>query len=357
MNTPGNRAVTIWLFAVAILIMIMVVLGGFVRLSEAGLSIVEWNPVSGVVPPIGEEAWQEEFAKYQQTPEFEHVNQSMTLAQYKEIFVIEYVHRLLGRVAGLFVAIPLFYFLFKGIIPWRKSAVYIAIALLFAFQGFLGWYMVSSGLRDVPAVSPYRLAIHLLMALFLLALTLWMAFQHLYGFPPRRPSRSQLAAAIIVDSILTVQISYGALMAGMDAGFLSNSWPLMFGSLLPAGLLSEYEPALINLVASPATVHFIHRWLAFGVLLVAGWFVWRDRRQEEPAAVSRASLWLIALIGLQILLGIGVVQMHVPLTLALLHQAVALVMFVVAVFITYRLAYDPAAEAVSISGEVEFTAV
>ena len=185
MSEKDNKAVTTWLYIVCVLIMFMVVFGGYVRLTRSGLSIVEWNPVSGVIPPLGEAAWQQEFAKYQLTPEYQKVNKDMTLEGYKSIFYVEYIHRLIARFAGLVVVIPLFYFLWKGIIPWRKSAVYLAIALLFAFQGFLGWYMVSSGLREIPAVSHLRLTIHLLMALFLLALTLWMALNHRYGFPKR----------------------------------------------------------------------------------------------------------------------------------------------------------------------------
>ena len=147
MSEKDNKAITTWLYIVCVLIMFMVVFGGYVRLTRSGLSIVEWNPISGVIPPLGEAAWQQEFTKYQQTPEFQKVNKDMTLEGYKSIFYVEYIHRLIARFAGLVVVIPLFYFIWKGIIPWRKSAVYLAIGLLFAFQGFLGWYMVSSGLR------------------------------------------------------------------------------------------------------------------------------------------------------------------------------------------------------------------
>ncbi len=189
MSEKDNKAVTTWLFVVCGLIMFMVVFGGYVRLTRSGLSIVEWKPVAGVIPPIGDEAWQLEFEKYQQTPEFQKVNKNMTVDDYKGIFYVEYIHRLIARFAGLIVVIPLFYFLWKGIIPWRKSAIYLVIAALFGFQGYLGWYMVSSGLTNVPAVSHFRLTIHLLMALFLLALTLWMASQSLLPLPQARSRR------------------------------------------------------------------------------------------------------------------------------------------------------------------------
>ena len=183
MSEKDNKTITRWLMSVCIMIMAIVVFGGFVRLTRSGLSIVEWNPISGVVPPIGETAWQQEFAKYQQTPEFQKVNNDMDLAGYKKIFYVEYIHRLVARIIGLIVVIPIFYYLFKGVIPWKKSAVYLWIGLLFGFQGFMGWYMVSSGLKDVPAVSHFRLTIHLFMALFLLGLTFWTMLNHYYKFP------------------------------------------------------------------------------------------------------------------------------------------------------------------------------
>ncbi len=181
MNRASERAITNWLLTVCVLITLMVLLGGYVRLTRSGLSIVEWNPVSGVVPPIGEQAWQVEFEKYQQTPEFQKVNHQFTLDEYKRIFYVEYIHRLIARMAGLIVVIPLFYFVWKQWIPWRKSGIYWLIAALFGFQGFLGWYMVSSGLENRPTVSHFRLTIHLLMALSLLALTLWMALNRMVG--------------------------------------------------------------------------------------------------------------------------------------------------------------------------------
>jgi cytochrome c oxidase assembly protein subunit 15 len=344
MTEKQNKAVTTWLFVVAGLIMFMVVLGGYVRLTRSGLSMVEWEPVMGVIPPIGEEQWQEEFAKYQATPEFQIINKNMTLDGYKEIFYVEYIHRLLARFAGLVVVIPLFYFLFKGIIPWRKSAVYLFIALLFGFQGFMGWYMVSSGLRDVPAVSPYRLTIHLLLALSLLALTLWMALNHLYGFPQKAGGAnrsSPFIVSLLVLAVLVLQISYGGLVAGLKAGHASSTWPLMFGRLVPLAQLSKLEPWWTNMLTSPVTVHFIHRWLAFGVLLAAVFLYWVTRKRQYSTAVHKATIWLMVLIGVQIALGVSVIWFQVPLVLALLHQATALFLFVVTIFINYRVVHEP----------------
>lgn len=354
-----NKAVTTWLFVVCGLIMFMVVLGGYVRLTRSGLSMVEWEPVRGIIPPLNEEQWLEEFAKYQETPEFKIINKSMTLDGYKRIFYLEYIHRLLARFAGLVVVIPLFYFLLKGIIPWRKSAVYLFIALLFAFQGFMGWYMVSSGLRDVPSVSPYRLTIHLLLALTLLALTLWMALNHLYGFPQRAAGArrtSPYLVSLLVIAVLVLQISYGGLVAGMKAGHVSNTWPLMFGRLIPPGLLAQLEPWWMNLVTAPATVHFIHRWLAFGVLLAGLFLYWVAKKRDYSPSVHRSALWLVGLTVAQIALGVSVVWFGVPLILALSHQAVALFMFVVTIFINYRVAHETVPYPGQLEPQMELTA-
>jgi cytochrome c oxidase assembly protein subunit 15 len=344
MSEKDNKAVTRWLFVVCGLIMFMVVFGGYVRLTRSGLSIVEWKPVSGVIPPIGEEAWQLEFEKYQQTPEFQKVNKNMTLDEYKWIFYNEYLHRLIARFAWLAVVIPLIYFLWKGIIPWRRSAIYIAIALLFGFQGFLGWYMVSSGLESSPMVSHSRLTIHLLMALFLLALTLWTALNHYYRFPKKvsRVSRSTpfLLSALLIG-VLVLQISYGGLVAGLKAGYISNTWPLMFGYLVPPGLLSLMEPWWINLIEAATTVHFVHRWFAFVVLTAAVILYLLTKKQSFSMQVHRSILLMMGLVALQIFFGVLVIWFRVNIVLALLHQGTALVLFMVAFFINYRIVHEP----------------
>ncbi|MCP4358888.1 MAG: heme A synthase [Chloroflexi bacterium] len=360
LSEKDNKAITNWLWIVCGLIMFMVVLGGYVRLTRSGLSIVEWNPVSGVIPPIGQEAWEQEFAKYQATPEFQKINATMTLEGYKSIFYVEYVHRLLARFAGLIVLLPLLYFLWKGIIPWRKSAVYVSIVLIFAFQGFFGWYMVSSGLVDHPHVNHVRLTIHLLMALFLLALTMWMALNHRYHFPQRLPgvfkSSSFILSALMII-ILVIQISYGGFVAGLKAGWVSNTWPLMFGRVVPEGMLETLTPAWVNLIEAPVTVHFIHRWFAFAVLIMAGIVYWQTRNRPFTPTVHKAIALFFGLVIVQIVLGITVIWFSVPLILALSHQAVALFLFVTAVYINYQIVYEPAGEAVMETSGVGVTAV
>lgn len=336
----AQRTVAVWLFFVCFLIVGLVVFGGYVRLTRSGLSIVEWNVITGMVPPIGEAAWQAEFAKYQQTPEFQKVNQAMTLAEYKSIFYVEYFHRLIARIAGLIVVVPLFVFLWRGMIPWRKSGVYWLIAALFGFQGFLGWYMVSSGLVERPSVSHYRLTIHLLTALTLLALTLWMALRLMDSTSRPAGQGAQTAAArwgVALLVVLVLQIAYGGLVAGMKAGHASDTWPLMFGYLLPPGLLSAVQPWWVNLLETAATVHFVHRWFAFVVLLATAVLFWQTRDSRHAPVIGRMLGLLLVLVGLQIVLGISVIWFHVPLLLALSHQAVALLLFIVVITLNYQL--------------------
>ncbi|MCE7984144.1 MAG: heme A synthase [Caldilinea sp. CFX5] len=338
-TTPAvapQRAVTVWLFTVCALIIGLTVFGGYVRLTRSGLSIVEWNVLTGVIPPIGEAAWQAEFAKYQATPEFEHVNFNMTLADYQRIFYVEYIHRLIARLAGLIVVVPLGVFLWRGLIPWRRSGVYLSIAALFGFQGFLGWYMVSSGLVDRPAVSHFRLTIHLLVALTLLGLTLWTALNR--RRQAVRPQATWTGAAWLAVGLLLlllVQIAYGGLVAGLKAGHAADTWPYMFGYLVPPGLLTVMEPWWANLLESVPTVHFIHRWFAFVVLIGAGFLYW----QSKQPAYRTLILALVALVLVQIALGVSVIWFHVPLVLALLHQATALLLFVVVVWLIHQLLY------------------
>ena len=336
-NIPSVRR---WLFTVCGLIVFMVLFGGYVRLTRSGLSIVEWNPISGVIPPIGEAAWQAEFAKYQQTPEFQKVNSDMTLAGYKFIFYNEFIHRLVARIAGLIVAVPLFVFVMKRIIPWRKSAVYWLIVLLFGAQGAMGWYMVSSGLVDRPAVSHFRLTIHLLLALLLLAIAFWQALW--LGAPerPRQKSRLNWVVGLVIGS-LVVQIAYGGLVAGFKAGHVSDTWPLMFGYLVPPGLLSMVEPWWRNLIDSMPTVHFVHRWFAFVVLLAVIYLYASVKDRADAPQLRRSLLWLTGAVVVQIGLGVSVIWFHVPIVLALTHQGFALVLYLMSLHIAYQVAHAP----------------
>lgn len=338
--------VTRWLYLVAGITFCLIIFGGFVRLQRAGLSIVEWNPVVGALPPIGDEAWRSEFAKYQQSPEFRTVNVDMTLDGYKRIFYIEWAHRLIARIAGLAVVLPLVVFLWRGVIPWARSGVFIGIALLFGFQGFLGWFMVRSGLVDAPAVSHYRLTLHLLMAMVLLSVASWAAMNRdpRVGPAVRRVGATLVSRlALATAGVVTLQIAYGGLVAGLKAGHVSYTWPLMGGALLPDGLFSAFDSRWMGLTAHAPTVHWIHRWFAVVAVgaIVALWVA--AERDAVAAPARRATRWAATLGGLQVLLGISLLWFHVPVSLALLHQALGLTVFVSLLVANHRLLRDQAA--------------
>ncbi len=327
---------------VAALVIAMVVVGGYVRLSRAGLSIVEWDVVTGIIPPIGNDAWERSFADYQQTPEYRLINRGMSLADYQRIFYIEWTHRLIARIAGLLVVLPLLWFLWKGTLSLRSSLRYWAIAVLFAAQGVMGWVMVSSGLRDRPTVSHFRLTIHLLAALALLGIVLWLAFDRMDSgrtseprAGPARSSPSQILAWMLLGAVV-VQIAYGGLVAGLKAGYVSNTWPLMFGRLVPPGLLTSEDPWWMNLF-EPVGSHWIHRWLAFVVAGIAvAVFVVVRRDHAGNDALRMATNGMLIGIGLQIALGVLVVLLSVPKYVALAHQGIGVGLFCVSVVIVHR---------------------
>ena len=327
-----NRQLAIWLLAVSALIVVLVVYGGWVRLTRSGLSIVEWNVVTGVVPPFSAAAWESEFAKYRQTPEYQLVNYGMELDAFKFIYYMEFGHRLLGRLAGLLFVVPLLYFLCRRAIPRAHIPAYLGIGLLFALQGLVGWLMVKSGLDDRPQVSHLRLTLHLCCALALLAACLWQALGYLAS-AAAVPSVPRLARRLCawLFAAICLQIAAGGLVAGLKAGHLSATFPKMFGVWVPTGLWSM-QPPLLNLLDNPTTVHFQHRFFAFAVLGLALALWWVARRTPlQPVANL-----ILCLVAAQIGLGIATVVAHVPLALASLHQAVAVVLFAVVLFLYHR---------------------
>ncbi len=334
-------AITRWLLLVAVLIVVMVLVGGFTRLSRAGLSIVEWDAVTGAVPPIGQTAWERSFAAYQQTPEYRLVNAGMTLAEYQRIFYIEWAHRLIARIAGLLVVAPLVWFLWRKRLTLRASLPYWGIAILFGIQGAIGWVMVSSGLKDRPVVSHFRLTIHLLTALALLALVLWMALDRMRSVStPRRghddaPGAPRVLSWILLGAVV-VQISFGGLVAGLKAGHVSNTWPLMFGRLVPEGLLATADTWWAALT-EPLASHWIHRWFAFVVAALAIGVAVTVRRSNDVTGLARSAAgWLLVVVAAQIALGIGVVVFGVPRWLALAHQGIGVLVFALTLVIVHE---------------------
>jgi cytochrome c oxidase assembly protein subunit 15 len=315
--TARPRTIAYWLFAVAAMIVAMVVIGGITRLTESGLSITEWKPISGTIPPLSDAQWQAEFDNYKRIPEYQQLNQGMTLAGFKAIFFWEYLHRLWGRLIGLAFALPLAWFAVKRMIPRGYGARLVALLVLGGLQGAVGWWMVTSGLSVRTDVSHVRLAVHLLLALALLAAVVWTALDLLAqaARPGERPARLTRAGAI-VGAVLFVQLLFGALVAGLNAGLVTDQWPLMNGRFFP-GATIEGRPFLDALFNDPAIVHFVHRWWAW--VAVAGLIVLarRVRATERSASIAIHSAF-----GLQILLGIATVWSGMDITLAALHQLV-----------------------------------
>ena len=334
---PNNRPLAQWLLAVSTLIVILVIFGGWVRLTRSGLSITEWNVVTGIVPPLSDQAWEGEFAKYRQTPEYRIVNYGMGLDQFKFIYYMEFGHRFLGRFAGMVFVVPLFYFLFRGRLPRDHIPSFLGIGVLFALQGLVGWLMVKSGLSDRPQVSHLRLTLHLSFALALLAACLWRAFDYLQPTARQQTPRvvRRLCAALL--AALCLQIAGGGLVAGLKAGHISDTFPKMFGAWVPAGLWTM-QPPLVNLINNATTVHFQHRDFGFAVLALALWTWWAIRLRTPH--LQTAALWVLGLVVIQIGLGVATVLLHVQLELASSHQAVAVALLCAALFLCHRAGVD-----------------
>ena len=314
------RPVRIWLYVVALMVLAMVVVGGITRLTDSGLSITEWKPISGVLPPLSDADWQAEFQNYQQIPQYKLLNEGMSLDAFKFIFWWEWAHRFLGRVIGFVFAVPFLVFLVQRRFSWNLAAPLAGLFVLGGLQGALGWWMVSSGLQDLTSVSQYRLAAHLGAALLLFLALIWVARR----LGPARPVpvNAQQGAVILLLCLVYLQIIAGAFVAGLDAGMGYNTWPLMDGTLVPTGL-DAIDPWWKNLFENALTVQFIHRTIAYVIVLYVGalWIV-----QRRAGALAGANAWLprvALLVLLQAALGITTLLLAVPLPFALGHQALA----------------------------------
>jgi cytochrome c oxidase assembly protein subunit 15 len=332
------RALATWLFMVAGLIVAMVIVGGITRLTESGLSITEWKPISGAIPPLTDAAWQAEFANYKRIPEYTQINRGMTLDGFKHIFFWEYTHRLLGRLIGLAFALPLLWFAVKRRIPPGYGWRLVALLALGGLQGAIGWWMVSSGLAVRTDVSHVRLAIHLMTALVLLSGMVWTALDL------RNLAESRLAKpaalrplALIALALLFSQIMFGAFTAGLNAGYAFASWPLMGDSFFPAGV-PMMSPAWRNAVDNPIVVQFIHRWFAF---VAAAGLVTLAVKAMRSGGVTAGRV-LIGLVLLQILLGISTLMSGVEIGIAVAHQANAALTLIAATFAAHAIGRKPA---------------
>ncbi len=324
------RAVAAWLLSVAGLIFLMVVVGGITRLTESGLSITEWRPITGAIPPLTQQQWEQAFALYKQIPEYQQINRGMSLDEFKNIFFWEYLHRLLGRVIGLAFALPLLWFAIRKAIPQGYGTRLVVLLLLGGLQGAIGWWMVASGLAQRTDVSHVRLAVHLLMALFIFGVIVWTALDLL---SPGSVRRRMPTLGIWSLAALGVQLLFGAYVAGLDAGYAFNSWPLMGDELYPAAA-PWLDPMLRNFVDNPITVQFVHRWWAFVVLA----FVVVLARRVKKVGGRRESILVHSAVGTQILLGIWALLSGVDLHVAVAHQAVAVLLVATMLMAAHKLA-------------------
>lgn len=338
MSSSPSRPVALWLLTGCLLVAVMVTIGGVTRLTGSGLSITEWNVIMGALPPRTEADWVELFRKYQAIPQYQLVNPHFTLGDFKSIFWWEYIHRLVGRAIGLVFLVPFVAFLAKG---WLDRALLRKVLLIFglgAFQGVLGWFMVASGLSERTSVSHYRLAAHLLTALLTLAVTLWVALDLLPRDRPARPVPPAIRSqARLFTFLLAVQIGYGALVAGLKAGFAYNTFPLMGGRVIPAGAW-QLTPGWVNVFENPATVQFIHRTLAWA-LVVFGLWLWYTLRVH---GVRRQAHLLLGTLAVQFALGILTI-LHLPgrpVLWGASHQAGAVALLVAAVLVLHTVTRD-----------------
>lgn len=329
-----DRIVAAWLLVCCAMIFGMVVLGGVTRLTGSGLSMVEWDPIFGVIPPLTERDWQTVFDQYRASPEYQKVNMHMGVDDFKSIYWFEFAHRLLGRTIGTAFLLPFLFFLWRGWITRALVPKLVVMFVLGGLQGALGWYMVASGLVDDPHVSQYRLSAHLLLAFLIYGFIFWVALDLLPSSHGASSSRPLYTGAKWFLLLLVVTIGSGGLVAGLKAGFAYSTFPLMDGHLVPEAIFL-FEPWWRNFFENIATVQFDHRLLATLVLL-GGIALWLGARGLPDRLRLRAHL-LLAMIALQIALGVSTLLLHVPVALAAAHQAGALLLFTFALYLLHGL--------------------
>jgi cytochrome c oxidase assembly protein subunit 15 len=324
-----NRAlVRGWLYVVLVVLFALVMVGGATRMTGSGLSITEWKPIHGVIPPLNQTEWQEEFQKYRQIPQYEQINKGMTLDEFKGIFWWEWAHRLLARGVGFLVAIPLVLFWISGRLESRLKPRLLGLLALGGLQGFIGWWMVASGLVERVSVSQYRLATHLTLACIIIMAVTWIA-RGLAVHSEAPAGRGVRRLAGIMVLLVLVQIYLGALVAGLHAGLSYNTWPLMDGAVVP-GDLFVVDPAWRNFFENPKTVQFVHRMFAYALLAAALWHAFATSRALPGTTHARRAWVLAALVLGQAAIGVGTLLAQAHMHWALLHQGFAMVVLIFA---------------------------
>ena len=335
MVADNNKKVAKWLLTCCALVFAMVVLGGVTRLTGSGLSMVDWRPVVGWLPPMSDEAWQRTFEMYQQTPEFRHVNAHMDVGDFKGIYWLEYLHRLLGRLIGIVFLVPFLVFVRRGAIrkqDWPKYALMFALGGL---QGVLGWYMVKSGLVDNPAVSQYRLVAHLAAAFLIYSYMMWVALTLMFPGDGNRP-HPWFRRTVALTTLIAITVLSGGFVAGLKAGKIYNTFPMMGEYWTPPGMFA-LAPWWRNLFANMTTVQFDHRVLAITTLVFVILYWLGIRKTELPTRVAKGVNALLHTAVLQVALGVTTLLLVVPVALGATHQAVAMLLFTVALYLCHGL--------------------
>ncbi len=330
-----NIYVSYWLLLITFLVALMIIVGGLTRLTDSGLSITRWDIISGILPPLSLSGWEKSFTLYKQIPEYKLLNSSMTLEQFKSIYWWEYTHRLLGRIVGLFYLIPLFYFTFKKMIK-KKSLIslYIILILIF-FQGFIGWYMVKSGLTERTDVSHYRLALHLTLAFIIFILLLWNYLKYKNQQSPIHNKRLPSYLPILFISCVLIQICMGAFVSGLDAGQIYQTWPLMSQSYFPndSNIKDLFS---INALETPSIVQFIHRNIAYFIILLFSFIATIIYRNKDFVYLRSAVLLVFVFLFLQTFLGILTVLSGAQIILASMHQIGSILLITTSLILVFK---------------------
>jgi len=336
-HADHDRQIAAWLTLCAAVIFGMIILGGVTRLTNSGLSMVEWRPLMGVVPPMSEAAWLEVFEKYKQFPEYQKINKGMSLDGFKEIFMYEYLHRVLGRIIGVLFFFPMVYFALKKKVKPGLMPKLWALFVLGGCQGLLGWFMVKSGLVDRPDVSQYRLTAHFGLAVIIYGYMLWLIFDLVF---PKGGAVGAVASlqrwGLGLVALVYLMMLSGGLVAGTNAGFAYNTWPLMGTSFIPPGLYS-YDPVWLSAFEDITTIQFNHRMFAYLLVGLVGLYSFKLLRNAGAGRARLAALLLLAALVLQAVLGIATLLLHVPVSLGAAHQGGAVLLLSAAIFSAHSL--------------------